>query len=56
MSILATEPVMASKPVASTRASTSYSLAAVRTALGRISSIGLDLISTSVTFGRLKVA
>ena len=56
MSILATDPVMASKPVASTSASTSYSLPPVRTALAVISSIGLDLMSTSVTFERLNAA
>ena len=45
MSILATDPVMASKPVASTSASTWYSLPPVRTAFGRdlLDRIGLDV-------------
>ena len=47
---------MASKPVASTSASASYSLPPTFTPRGVISSIGCSLTSISVTFGRLKVS
>ena len=49
-------PVIASKPVAYTIASTSYSCPFIRTPRGVISSIGVARASSSVTLSRLKVS
>ncbi len=56
MSILSSAPVMASKPIAKTMASTSYSRTAVFTPAGVIRSIGSSVRSTRLTLSRLKVA
>ena len=47
---------MASKPVANTIASTSYSLPFALTPFSVIASIGSSLTSISSTFGRLNVS
>ena len=56
MSTASKAPVMASKPIANTRASRAYSAACVRTPGGVMASIGSFRMSTSVTLSRLNVA
>jgi len=56
MSIFSSAPVIASKPVAKTIASTGYSRPLARMPAGVIASTGSPLTSISVTFGRLNVA
>ena len=53
MSIFSSAPVIASKPVANTIASSSYSASPARTPFAVTSLIGVDRTSTSVTFSRL---
>ena len=53
MSIRLNVPVMASKPVANTMMSSSYSASSVRMPVGVISWIGAWRMSTSVTLSRL---
>ena len=54
--MLSKAPVMASKPVAKTMLSNSYSVARVRTPRGVIASIGSLRRSTRVTLSRLNVS
>ncbi len=56
MSIASSAPVIASKPVANTMASTAYSVSRVRTPLGVIAAIGVRRTSIRVTLSRLNVA
>ena len=53
MPILKRVPVIVSKPVANTIASTSYSCSLVRTPPGVIVAIGVRLMSIRVTLSRL---